>query len=172
MKISNFFKVFAVLFFSTAVAYQAMAEPEAFGTPAEEAAIRALAEVNRVSALVFDEKSLEKTSNGFTLRYHRLQGEANETCTAKYRVDGLLNTLDCRYEYVTPSLGEKNQRTIISAVRNYAGQKKMVSVKGRMNVSRLIKGKRLKDREITSPSDPLIMKLSRPLLSLPPESMK
>ena len=43
------------------------AEPEAFGTPAEEAAIRALAEVNKLSALVFDEKSLGKTANGFTL---------------------------------------------------------------------------------------------------------
>ncbi len=150
----------------------AFAEPEAFGTPAEEAAIRALAEVNKLSALVFDEKSLEKTENGFTLRYHRLQGAADETCTAKYRADAKLDTLECRYEFVTPSLAEKNQRTIINAVRTYAGRNKMLKVKGRMNVSRLIKGQRLKDREINLPSDPLIMKLSRPLLVLPAEATR
>lgn len=161
----------SILFMSLLCA-DASAELEAFGTPAEEAAIRALAEVNKLSALVFDEKWLEKTANGFTLQYHRQQGEASETCTAKYRVDAKLNTLDCRYEFVTPSLEEKNQRTIISAVRTYAGKNKMVKVKGRMNVSRLIKGKRLKDREINLPSDPLIMKLSRPLLVLPPEATK
>ena len=132
----------------------------------------ALAEVNKLSALVFDEKSLEKTQKGFTLRYHRLQGAANETCMAKYRADAKLDTLDCRYEFVTPSLAEKNQRTIINAVRTYAGTNRMVKVAGRMNVSRLIKGKRLKDRLITLPSDPLIMKLSRPLLVLPAEATR
>lgn len=139
-------------------------------SPQEEAAVRALAEVNRTSALAFDETTVTATKNGFTFQYHRQQGDATENCTAKYSSNRNLNTLDCRYESVTQALGANNSRLLISAVRTYAGRKKMVKVKGKMNRSLLIRGKRLEDRDITSPADPLIMKLSRPLLTLPPES--
>jgi hypothetical protein len=134
----------------------------------DDALTLALAKAQGVTPEVLHSVSVKRAGKGWLVQWSREVGEGLDECSATYRTDGSLATLDCTLEYVSHSMGPENARWVTHAVRAYDAKGALTSVKGQLKGTRL-SDKVVKERSnITKADDEHLGELSRPMLMLDP----